>query len=215
MDYSYKRAREAWEAADGGVRLVGALGEAGGGGSGGSAPAAAAAVALLPALAAAASASHFASHWALRETYAHAVAAVLAGAGPRAVKPYLEALLPPLLVALGPLGADRPLARAAAGRAVAALRDGVGPRIFAGRLSEGDRALVEASPDVPPPGGRFCVGGGSWVGGGGGGPIGLGAPTRAPWAGGGAPTPSAAPPPPGPGLRPEGYAPGGFPMRHT
>ena len=232
MDYSYKRGREAWEAADGGLRLVGALGEAkvGEGESEGAraarARAVASAVALLPALADAATASHYTAHWSLRETASHAVRSVLAGAGPRAVKSHLEAVLPPLLACLGPgagggggggggggAGAG-PLARSAAGCAVAALRDTVGPRIFAGRLDEGQRALVEASPDVPPPGGRFCVGGGGGSGGGAAASLpAFGQPTRAPWAGGQAAP--AIPPPPGAGLRPEGYCPGGFPMRHT
>jgi hypothetical protein len=41
---------------------------------------------------------------------------------------------------------------------VGALRDLVGPSIFAGRLSQEQRAAMAASPDVPPPGGRFAGG---------------------------------------------------------
>lgn len=103
---------------------------------------------------------------------------------------------------------------AAAGAALGALRDLMGPRIFAGRLDERQRRVVEASAEVPPPAGAFAPpsGGGSMLlrGGAGGGAFVGATPTtvRVPYS-----SSSSFPVPLGAGARPEGYCPGGMPLR--
>lgn len=52
------------------------------------------------------------------------------------------------------LACDHQLCRTAAGKCAAALRDFVGPGIFAGHLSEAQSAAMSSSPDVSPPSGR-------------------------------------------------------------
>jgi hypothetical protein len=47
------------------------------------------------------------------------------------------------------------LCAAAAGQCLGSLRDLLGPRILAGRLTEEQQRLMQASPDVPLPSGRF------------------------------------------------------------
>lgn len=68
----------------------------------------------------------------------------------QAYKPHLQAFLDPLFATLA---CDHQLARAAAGDCVGFLRDDLGPGIFSGRLTEEQRAGMEASPDVPRPAG--------------------------------------------------------------
>lgn len=72
----------------------------------------------------------------------------------QAFKPFLDDFLDPLFRSLG---CGHRLCEAAAGRCAGALRDLIGPGIFAGRLADDQRRLLETSPDVPPPAGRFVV----------------------------------------------------------
>ena len=193
MDYGYKREREPWEDADGAVRLLGALASV----------APSLVESYMPALADAVARRHYAAHTGLRTAAWETVPLVLAGLGVRAFKRHLDPLLEPLFDSLT---GDHALCRAAAGAAVGALRDAVGPRVLAGRLAAGDPAWVrvlETSPDVPPPAGAF-VGGRGAPGG--------ATPHYVPGAAHGSP-PSMTLPSLGAASRPEGYAPGGFPMR--
>lgn len=68
----------------------------------------------------------------------------------QAFKPHLEPFLEPLFRSLA---CGHQLCRAAAGACLGALRDWLGPRILAGRLSDAQAAAMAASPDVPPPAG--------------------------------------------------------------
>ena len=43
---------------------------------------------------------------------------------------------------------------ASSGKCLAAIRDEIGPRIFAGRLSQQQQEQMDSSPDVPPLAGR-------------------------------------------------------------
>ncbi len=71
-------------------------------------------------------------------------------------KPHLEPFLEPLFRSLG---CGHQLCRDAAGACLGALRDWLGPRILAGRLSDAQAAAMAASPDVPPPTGMLTL----WV----------------------------------------------------
>ena len=68
----------------------------------------------------------------------------------QAFKPHLEPFLEPLFRSLA---CGHQLCRAAAGACLGALRDWLGPRILAGRLSDAQAGAMAASPDVPPPAG--------------------------------------------------------------
>ena len=52
---------------------------------------------------------------------------------------------------------DNQLCRVAAGKCVAAIRDCIGPGIFAGRLTDEQRAAIDSSPDVPQLAGKTCL----------------------------------------------------------
>ena len=68
----------------------------------------------------------------------------------QAFKPHLDPFLEPLFRSLA---SGHQLCRTAAGACLGALRDWLGPRILAGRLSVAQAAAMAASPDVPPPAG--------------------------------------------------------------
>ena len=190
MDYGYRRAKEPWEATDGGVRGLREL----------AAVRPTAAIDCLPLFVDAATRHHYAAAPSLRTTAWDALPAIADGVTTRAFKrACLDALLDPLFACLA---GDHALCRAAAGRAVGALRDRIGPRVFAGRLDDTQRRLLDSSPDVPPPAGVFVAGGEAAAA--------MPGDGRAPWA-------ATLPPVAGPALgaagRPEAYAPGGFPLR--
>jgi hypothetical protein len=63
-------------------------------------------------------------------------------------KRYMDAFLGPLFACLA---CQHQLCRTAAGRCAGALRDSVGPGIFAGHLTEEQAVLLGNSPDVPAP----------------------------------------------------------------
>ncbi len=62
----------------------------------------------------------------------------------------MDLLLDPLFKSLA---CEHQLCRAAAGKCAGALRDFVGPGIFAGHLSDAQAASMSGNPDVPPPSG--------------------------------------------------------------
>lgn len=68
----------------------------------------------------------------------------------QAFKPYIELFLEPMFRCLS---CENQLCRAAAGNCLGRFRDELGPRIFAGRLTQEQQAVMASSPDVPPPSG--------------------------------------------------------------
>ena len=232
MDYGFRRPLEPWEQADGAARLLREW----------SRVEAEKALTFAEVLADASAARHFAAAPALRETVWSSLPLIARNVGIRAFKGrMLEHFLGPLVgcleagVGLGgggeagrtggggsSLGGESTRSVAAAGAALGALRDLMGPRIFAGRLDKRQRRVVEASAEVPPPAGAFAPRVGGVGGGGGGGSLLRGAGVGAFF--GGATTARTLPPAPfspsppfslplGAGARPEGYCPGGMPLR--
>ncbi|KAL4425118.1 hypothetical protein ABPG77_008223 [Micractinium sp. CCAP 211/92] len=144
MDHGFARPKEPWEASDGAVYMIREL----------SAVAPAAVPEFLPALAELARMQHFAHAANLHETIWKQLPVIAENVGKKVFKPHLDEFLGPLFRSLA---CGHRLCEAAAGRCIGALRDLIGPGIFAGRLSDEQRRLMESSPDVPPPAGRFAV----------------------------------------------------------
>ncbi|KAI7841245.1 hypothetical protein COHA_005082 [Chlorella ohadii] len=142
MDHGFARAKEPWEASDGAVYMLREL----------SAVAPTAVPEFLPALAELARLQHFAHAANLHETIWKQLPVIAENVGKKVFKPYLEDFLGPLFRSLT---CGHRLCEAAAGRCIGALRDLIGPNIFAGRLSDDQRQLMQSSPDVPPPAGLF------------------------------------------------------------
>ena len=71
---------------------------------------------------------------------------------PQVFKRSMDAFLEPLFRCVV---CEHQLCRTAAGACVGALRDFVGPGIFAGHLTEEQAVLLDNSPDVPSPGGAI------------------------------------------------------------
>ncbi|KAF8068347.1 hypothetical protein HT031_002036 [Scenedesmus sp. PABB004] len=148
-DYGFARAKEPWEASDGAVHMVREL----------AAVSPAAAEEFLPGVAELARLASFQHAFSLHETIWRSLPAIARGLGAKAFKArHLEAFLPPLFA---DLRCGHQLAEAEAGRAISALRDLIGPRIFAGRLDDAQRAALEADPNILPPAGPLGGGGGS------------------------------------------------------
>ncbi|PSC73633.1 ARM repeat-containing [Micractinium conductrix] len=144
VDHGFARDKEPWEASDGAVYMLREL----------AAVAPAAVPEFLPALAELSRLQHFAHAAHLHETVWKQLPAIAEGLGKKVFKPFLDEFLDPLFRSLT---CGNRLCEAAAGRCIGSLRDLIGPGIFAGRLSEQQRHLLESSPDVPPPGGRFAA----------------------------------------------------------
>lgn len=131
-------AKEPWEASDGAVHMVKELASV--------APDAAAE--FIPALSELASLSSFQHAFNLHETIWRALPDICKGLGVKAFKAaHLESFLHPLFA---DLRCGHQLAEAAAGRCISALRDAVGPRIFAGRLNDAQQRAMEADPHILP-----------------------------------------------------------------
>jgi hypothetical protein len=145
LDHGFARGREPWEASDGAARALREL----------AAVAPAAVEPFLPELAELAGLTHFAHCLSLQETLWQALPEIAERLGRAAFKPHLQAFVDPLFAGLE---CGHRLTEVAAGRAAARLRDLVGPGIFAGRLSDAQRAALAASADVPPPVGRGAAG---------------------------------------------------------
>eukprot|EP00884_Botryococcus_braunii_P015994 jgi/Botrbrau1/3078/Bobra.0070s0065.1 len=137
MDYGFRRDREAWEASDGAVYMIRELA--------GLDPAAT--TSLLPDLADIARLDHFENSWRLRETIWKQLPKIAERLGKKAFKPYLEDLIEPMFRSLT---CGQPLCQAAAGACIAAMRDFLGPSIWAGRLTPEQQDLMMRSPDVLP-----------------------------------------------------------------
>ncbi|GBF89452.1 hypothetical protein Rsub_02024 [Raphidocelis subcapitata] len=187
-DYGFARDKQPWEASDGAVYLLREL-----------APLRPSdAAALLPQLADLARLSTFQHAFNLHETIWKALPQIARAVGAREFKRHLEPFLAP---AFSDLRCGHQLAEVAAGGALGALRDLLGPNIFAGRLDDAQRAALASDPNVPPPapgglaaaaaaGSAGAAAGAAAAGGGGAPPPWLKAPPgqqqagngRAPWA---------------------------------
>lgn len=135
---------EPWEASDGAIHLARELAR--------TTPEDIAA--RLPALAELARMRHFGASASLQQTLWRSLPAIGRDVGKPAFKRELPRFLDPLFAALT---CDQPLVAAAAGGCVSALRDWLGPGIWAGRLTPEQQALQRDSPDVLPPAGRFVA----------------------------------------------------------
>jgi ferredoxin len=144
VDHGFSREREPWEATDGAVYMIREL----------AAVAPQDAERFLPGVAAAARLTHFSHCLTLQENIWKQLPAVADALGKRAFKPHLQEFLEPMFRGLT---CGHRLCEAAAGRCIGALRDLIGPGIFAGRLTEEQARAMETSQDVPPPGGRFAA----------------------------------------------------------
>lgn len=145
MDHGFARDKELWEASDGAICMVRELADV----------APAAVPQFLPVLADLARLTHFAHCLTLQETLWKALPAIADGMGKRAFKPHLQEFLEPLFRGLT---CGHRLCEAAAGKCIGRMRDMVGPGIFAGRLTEEQRAAMAASDDVPPASGALVGG---------------------------------------------------------
>jgi hypothetical protein len=175
------RDKQPWEASDGAVYLLREL-----------SPLLPSAVPeFLPAVADLARLATFQHAYNLHETIWRALPDIARALGAKEFKRHLEQFIPP---AFADLKCGHQLSEVAAGKCIAALRDLIGPRIFAGRLDDAQRAALASDANIPPPppgglaaaaaaGGGFGGGGGAAAAarGGAGAVPGVGGPTLAPW----------------------------------
>ncbi|KAK9823094.1 hypothetical protein WJX72_000228 [[Myrmecia] bisecta] len=162
MDYGIRRAKEPWEASDGAIYLLRELAEA----------APQHVPEFLPVFAEVVRLDHYAHCRQLQETAWKQLPKIAKSLGKRSqatawmqlpriaesvgkqvIKPHLELFIPALFQCLT---CGHQLCQAAAGRCLGELRDLLGPRIFAGRLTDEQNAAMAASPDVPPPSGCYA-----------------------------------------------------------
>lgn len=137
-----RRAKEPWEGSDGAIHMVKEL----------AAVAPAAAAEFIPQVADLARLASFQHAYNMHESIWRGLPGLAASLGVKAFKgQYLELFLPPLFA---DLRCGHQLAEAEAGKCISALRDLVGPRIFAGRLDEQQRAAMESDPNILPPKGQ-------------------------------------------------------------
>lgn len=136
MDHSFARSKEPWEASDGAVYLLREL-----------------AIACpdyvatqLPAAADLADVDHFAHAHKLRATLWACLPGLARRVGKAAFRPQLELFLDAMF---RDLRCGETLAEVAAGNCVAALRDWFGMSVFAGRLSESQKALLVTNKNIP------------------------------------------------------------------
>ena len=144
-----RREQEPWEASDGAVYLLREVIKSG-------AMEAQNLLRFMEPLAELARMRHFGASSTLQQTIWNCLPSIGQGLGLRAFKRQLLDFIDPLFAALG---SDQTLVSAAAGRCVGALRDWMGPGIWAARLEPRQLALQQASPDVPPPAGKFSIAG--------------------------------------------------------
>ncbi|KAI8468417.1 MAG: armadillo-type protein [Monoraphidium minutum] len=137
-DFGFARDKQPWEASDGAVFLLREL----------SGVRPDLAPEFMPMLADLARLSTFQHAFNLHETIWRALPQIARNLGAREFKRHVEGFLGP---AFGDLRCGHQLAEVAAGRCIAALRDFLGPRIFAGRLDEPQRAALASDPNIPPP----------------------------------------------------------------
>lgn len=136
MDHGYHRKSEPWEATDGAVYLLREIAQY----------RPDVAETFLPQLAEVARLNHFTHVGSLHETVWKQFPLIAQAVGAKVVKRHLDLFLEPLLECLS---SHSRLAAYAAGDCVAALQKLIGPRIFAGRLTPEQAALIDSSPAVP------------------------------------------------------------------
>ncbi|KAF5832259.1 hypothetical protein DUNSADRAFT_11931 [Dunaliella salina] len=142
MDFGFSRDQQPWEASDGAVFLVRELACV-------HPEACIQHLQPLVDLVAAAAMNNFEGAPKLRETVWRCLPTIAKAIGRTALKRHLlEGLLGPLM---DDLTCSTQLTEAAAGKAVGALRDMLGPSIFTARLSPKQVAAMQASPHIPPP----------------------------------------------------------------
>eukprot|EP00878_Enallax_costatus_P010189 GHUV01010637.1.p2 GENE.GHUV01010637.1~~GHUV01010637.1.p2 ORF type:complete len:334 (+),score=84.12 GHUV01010637.1:2064-3065(+) len=137
-DYGFARAKEPWEGSDGAAHMVKEL----------AAVAPQAAQEFIPQLADLARLSTFQHAYNMHETIYRALPSIASSVGIKQFKQhYLELFLPPLFA---DLKCGHQLAEAEAGKCIGALRDLIGPRIFAGRLDDAQRRAMDTNPNILP-----------------------------------------------------------------
>jgi len=142
MDFGFSRDQEPWEASDGAVFLIRELACV-------HPEACTQHLQPLVDLVAAAAMNNFEGAPKLRETVWRCLPTIAKAIGKTALKRHLlEGLLGPLM---DDLTCSTQLTEAAAGKAVGALRDMLGPLIFMARLSPKQVSAMQASPHIPPP----------------------------------------------------------------
>lgn len=132
------RPKQPWEASDGAIYLMRALATVD----------AAATAKLLPTLAELASVCHFDHATKLRETLWNCLPLIAGSMGKKAFKPYLDSFLEPMF---NDLKCDHQLCECAAGKCVAAFRDMLGAKIFAGRLDSQQLRELDQNQNIPAP----------------------------------------------------------------
>jgi hypothetical protein len=104
---------------------------------------------FLPQLSALARLSTFQHAFNLHETIWRCIPVIARAVGARAFKEHLELFLGALFL---DLACGHQLAEVAAGKCLGALRDLIGPSVFAGRLTEEQREVMGSNINVPAPG---------------------------------------------------------------
>uniref|UniRef100_A0A061QRH4 Arm repeat-containing protein n=1 Tax=Tetraselmis sp. GSL018 TaxID=582737 RepID=A0A061QRH4_9CHLO len=137
MDHGFSREKEPWEASDGALYMLRELAQV----------APKEVPRFLPDVAEIAGLKHFAHAVNLHETIWKCLPKIATGMGKKAFKPYVEMLLDPMFHSLS---CGHQLAEVAAGECIGAIRDLLGPNIFAGRLSD-QQQLEMSNPNIPPP----------------------------------------------------------------
>lgn len=136
MDHSFARDKEPWEASDGAVYLLRELAS--------TCPDYVAS--QLPAAAELATLDHFEHAHKLRATLWSCLPALARRVGKAAFRPHVELFLDAMF---RDLRCGQALTEVAAGNCTAALRDWFGVSVFAGRLSEGQKALLVTNKNIP------------------------------------------------------------------
>lgn len=140
MDHGFARDKEPWEASDGALYLLRELAEV----SPKDVPR------FLPMAAEIAGLQHFAYAPSLQETLWKCLPKIASKMGKKVFKPYLEPFLEPMFRCIS---CGHQLAEVAAGECIGAIRDMLGPNIFAGRLTDEQQQLMRSNLNIPPEGG--------------------------------------------------------------
>lgn len=138
MDHGFTRQKEPWEASDGSMYLVREL----------SAVASSSCVEFFPAMVELSKIDGFTHAHNLRVTVWNVLPVIAKNLGIRPFKTHLELFLPSMFTSLQ---SRQQSEEVAAGNAIGAIRDYIGPGIFRGRLEDRHKAMLDSSPSIPPP----------------------------------------------------------------
>lgn len=133
-----RRPKQPWEASDGAIYLLRAL----------AAVDPDAVANFLPRMAELGTVRHFDHANNLRETLWNCLPVLAASMGKKAFKPYLDPFLEAMFF---DLKCDHPLCECAAGKCIAAFRDMLGTKIFAGRLDTVQLRELDQNQNIPAP----------------------------------------------------------------